>query len=36
MDYAEQVRPGSKARVFGVVGFLVFWGIAGFVTMSLL
>ena len=38
LDYAEHVNPSLRAKVIvlGVFGFLGFWGLAGFVAISLL
>ena len=38
LEYAEHVVPSvrAKAIVLAVFGFLAFWGMAGFVAMSLL
>jgi hypothetical protein len=38
LDYAQHADPSlrAKAIVLGVFGFLAFWGVAGFVAISLL
>jgi hypothetical protein len=36
LDCAEQASPGLRAKVLGAFRFMAFWGVAGFVAMSLL